>query len=89
MLLYAITNRKLLSGDDAAQRQRLVELAAEWARGGVDYIQIREKDLPLTDLQPLAAQMVEAVRGAGGKTRVLVNGPAQVALDAGADGVHL
>ncbi|HEY6445461.1 MAG TPA: thiamine phosphate synthase [Acidobacteriaceae bacterium] len=89
MLLYAITNRKLLSGDDDAQRQRLVELAAEWARGGVDYIQIREKDLPLTDLQPLAAQMVEAVRGASGKTRVLVNGPPQVALDAGADGVHL
>jgi thiamine-phosphate pyrophosphorylase len=89
MLLYAITNRRLLSGDDAAQRQRLVELAAEWARGGVDYIQIREKDLALAELQPLAAQMVEAVRGSGGKTRVLVNGPPQVALDAGADGVHL
>jgi thiamine-phosphate pyrophosphorylase len=92
MLLYAITNRKLLAGDDTAQRQRLVALAAEWARGGVDTIQIREKDLPLTELQALAAQIVNAVRGAGGaggKTRVLVNGPAQVALDAGADGIHL
>ncbi|MGC2621049.1 MAG: thiamine phosphate synthase [Acidobacteriaceae bacterium] len=89
MLLYAITNRKLLPGDDAAQRQRLVELAAEWARGGVDTIQIREKDLSLTDLQPLAARLVEAVRSAGGRTRVLVNGPAQVALDAGADGIHV
>ena len=89
MLLYAITNRKLLAGDDAAQRQRLVALAAEWARGGVDTIQIREKDLPQTELQTLAAQMAAAVRAVGGKTCVLVNGPAQVALDAGTDGVHL
>ncbi|HTW46637.1 MAG TPA: thiamine phosphate synthase, partial [Acidobacteriaceae bacterium] len=83
MLLYAITNRKLLAGDDAAQRLRLTVLAAEWARGGVDTIQIREKDLPLTELQTLAAQMAAAVRAVGGKTCVLVNGPAQVALDAG------
>ena len=89
MLLYAITNRKLLAGDDAAQRQRLVALAAEWARSGVDTIQIREKDLPLTELQTLATQIVDAVRVVGGKTCVLVNGPAQMALDAGADGVHL
>lgn len=89
MLLYAITNRKLLEGGEDAQRQRLVELAEEWARGGVDTIQVRERDLPLTELQPLAAQIVEAVQRAGGSSRVLVNGPAQVALDAGADGVHL
>jgi thiamine-phosphate pyrophosphorylase len=95
MHLYAISNRKLLEGDDAAQRQGLVALAAEWTRGGVDTIQLREKDLALAELQALAAQVVDAVRGAGApggagrKTCVLVNGPAQVALDAGADGVHL
>lgn len=89
MLLYAITSRGLLQGDEAARRDRLVELASKWARGGVDYIQVREKDLPLTELQPLAARIVEAVHREGGKARVLVNGPAQVALDAGADGVHL
>ena len=89
MLLYAITNRRLLPGDDSARRQHLVRLAADLARGGVHYLQIREKDLPLADLQPLAAQVVQAVRAIGGPTRVLVNGPAQVALDADADGVHL
>jgi thiamine-phosphate pyrophosphorylase len=89
MLLYAITSRTLLDGDESARRERLVSLVREWAHGGVDYIQVREKDLPLTELQPLAAQVVEAVRQAGGSTRVLVNGPAQVALDSGADGVHL
>ncbi len=89
MLLYAITSRRLLPGDESARRDRLVALAAEWALGGVDTIQVREKDLPLTELQPLAARVVEAVRAARKPTRVLVNGPAQVALDAGADGVHL
>ena len=88
MLLYAITNRALLPGDEDAKRARLAELAAAWARGGVGYIQVREKDLPLAELQALTAGVVEAVRGTGAGTRVLVNGPAQVALDAGADGVH-
>jgi thiamine-phosphate pyrophosphorylase len=59
----------------------------------VDTIQIREKDLPLTELQFLAARVVQEVRAAESKTRnktrVLVNGPAQLALDVGADGVHL
>jgi thiamine-phosphate pyrophosphorylase len=89
MLLYAITSRKLLPGDESARRDALVELARGWARGGVDTIQVREKDLPLTELQALARRIVEAVRAEPGSTRVLVNGPAQVAIDAGADGVHL
>ena len=89
MLLYAITSRVLPPGEEAEKRRRLVELAAEWARGGVDFIQVREKDLPLTELQALAGRMVEAVRATAAPTRVLVNGPAQVAIDAGADGVHL
>ncbi len=89
MLLYVITSRALLAGDEEAKRAGLAELAAEWARGGVEYIQVREKDLPLTELQALAARVVEAVRGTGAAAKVLVNGPAQVALDAGADGVHL
>src|SRR5579884_2785775 len=89
MLLYAITSRRALPGDDAEQRRRLIDLALAWASGGVDYIQIREKDLPLPELQSLAAQVVEAVRRTGSSTRVLLNGPAQIALAAGADGVHL
>jgi len=89
MLLYAITNRRLLPGDEKAQRDALVALAEQWAHGGVDTIQVREKDLPLSELQSFAARIVEAVRATKSLTRVLVNGPAQLALDAGADGVHL
>ena len=66
MLLYAITNRRLLEGDENAKRDRLVELARGWASGGVDTIQVRERDLALTELQPLAARVVDAVRAVKG-----------------------
>ena len=89
MLLYAITGRRLLPGGELEQQTALVALAGEWARGGVDYIQVREKDLAADDLLALARRIVAAVRMEGGPTRVLVNGPAEVALEAGADGVHL
>jgi len=89
MLLYAITSRRLLPGTEAEKRAGLVALARAWARGGVDYVQIREKDLPGPELLALAQQIVVAVREEGRETRVLVNGLAEIALAAGADGVHL
>jgi thiamine-phosphate pyrophosphorylase len=89
MLLYAITSRRLFPGSEPERQAALVTLAHSWARNGVDYVQIREKDLPLPDLLVLAKRIVAAVREAGSKTCVLLNGPAEVALEAGADGVHL
>jgi thiamine-phosphate pyrophosphorylase len=89
MLLYAITDRRLLPGGEQERRAALVTLAGEWARGGVDYIQVREKDLAAGDLLILAREIVGAVRREGGPTRVLVNGPVEIALEAGTDGVHL
>jgi thiamine-phosphate pyrophosphorylase len=89
MLLYAITSCRLLPGSEAEKRSGLVALARAWARGGVDYIQIREKDLPVLELLALARQIVAAVHEEGRETRVLVNGPAEIAMEVGADGVHL
>lgn len=89
MRLYAITDRRLLGGGELERRTELVELARRWAARGVDYIQIREKDLALDELQMLAAGVVAAVRSGNQTTRVLLNGPAEIALEAGADGVHL
>src|SRR5580698_5956217 len=89
MLLYAITDRLLLPGSEQERRAGLVALARNWARRGVDYIQIREKDLPPNDLRELTAGIVAAVRSEGAKTRVLLNGPAEMALETGAVGVHL
>jgi thiamine-phosphate pyrophosphorylase len=89
MRLYAITDRKSLGEGQAERLLRLLALADGWARGGVDFIQIREKDLPAADLLNLSRQMVEAVRSTGAATQVLVNGDAGLAKESGADGVHL
>jgi thiamine-phosphate pyrophosphorylase len=89
MLLYAITDRHLLPGSEQERQAGVVALARNWAARGVDYIQIREKDLSLNDLRELTAEIVAAVRLEGPKTRVLLNGPAEIALEVGAAGVHL
>lgn len=89
MRLYAITDRRLLGESELERRSGLVALARRWAARGVDYIQIREKDLDADELRALAAEVVAAVRVESRTTRVLLNGPAEVALEAGADGVHL
>lgn len=89
MLLYAITDRGLLAGSDQERLAALVQLARTWARRNIDYIQIREKDLDPAALRDLTGQIVSAVRAESRHTRVLLNGPEQVSLDAGADGVHL
>ena len=52
---------------------------------GVDYVQVREKDLAGRALLELTRAAVAVC----GKARVLVNGRADVALAAGAAGVHL
>jgi thiamine-phosphate pyrophosphorylase len=89
MRLYAITDRKSLGEGQEERLRRLLVLADGWARGGVDFLQIREKDLPPADLLDLSRQIVAVVRSTGAATRVLVNGDAGLAGESGADGVHL
>lgn len=89
MLLYAITDRHQLSGSEAERQAKLVALARRWARGGVDYLQIREKDLSPEELLSLAREIATAVRKEGTTTKILLNGPAPIALASGADGIHL
>lgn len=89
MLLYYITDRKQFSGSEAEQRERLLAKVAEAARAGVDYIQLREKDLSSRELEGLARAAIDAVRRNGGKTRLLINSRTDVSLAVGADGVHL
>ena len=54
---------------------------------GADFIQVREKDLSDRKLFGLVRSVVAAAHPMG--CRVLVNGRADIALAAGADGVHL
>ena len=90
MIRYAITDRHICSGDEASRRNALLTQARRLATVGIDYLQIRERDLAEHDLELLTRDIVEAVsdsRAAG--TRVLLNGPAHIATLAGAHGVHL
>ena len=45
LLLYYITDRSQFPGTPAQRRERLLEKVSECAAAGVDYIQLREKDL--------------------------------------------
>jgi thiamine-phosphate pyrophosphorylase len=96
-LLYYITDRTAFPGDETARRRRLLEKVAEAARAGIDYIQLREKDLPARELESLAREALRAVRDAGKlatakrqpETALLINSRTDIALAVGADGVHL
>lgn len=89
MLLYYITDRKGFPGTEVQQRGALLRKIAEAASSGVDWIQIREKDLSSFDLERLTQEALRIVRENPAATRLLVNGRADVALACGADGVHL
>lgn len=93
-LLYYITDRAAFAADEPTRRCRLLEKIAEAARAGVDYIQLREKDLPTRELESLAHEAVRVLNGVRAekrelRTRLLVNSRTDVALATGADGVHL
>jgi len=96
-LLYYITDRSQFRGDENARRRALLAKVGEAARAGVDYIQLREKDLGARELEMLARDALSAVRNSTPlrtenrelRTRLLINSRTDVALAAGADGVHL
>lgn len=89
MLLYYITDRAQFSGDEASRRRALLTKIAEAARSGVDFIQLREKDLTARDLEALAHDAVRMVRENSSRTQLLINSRADVAIACGAQGVHL
>jgi len=96
-LLYYITDRTQFPGDEFARRKALLQKIAEAVRAGVDYIQLREKDLSARELELLAREAVHiaaetralATSDQRPATRLLINSRTDVALAAGADGVHL
>ena len=93
-LLYYITDRAAFAPDEPTRRQRLLEKIAEAANAGVDYIQLREKDLPSRELESLARECVSLIEKPRTETRqprtaLLINSRTDIALAVGADGVHL
>jgi len=79
--LMLVTDRRLAGGEDA-----LVRAVSDAVEGGVNAVQLREKDMSPAELLPLACRLREVTVG---RALLLVNGPLEVALEAGADGVHL
>lgn len=91
-ILCYITDRSAFDGDEGRRSQSLLEKIAEAARAGVDFVQLREKDLSGRELEKLTRAAVETLQNHAGescRTKLLVNGRVDVALAAGADGVHL
>ena len=87
MMRYYITDRKAVGGF-----RPLLEVIRDQMHLGVDYIQIREKDLSARELFEFTLAVLE-VRGSEIRkplpTKILLNTRGDVALATGADGVHL
>ncbi|MEE0516235.1 MAG: thiamine phosphate synthase [Emergencia sp.] len=81
LLLYAVTDRRWLKGETLSEQ---VEKAL---KGGVTFVQLREKNLNEEDFLAEAAEIRELCGKYG--VPFVVNDNVEVALKSGADGVHV
>lgn len=82
MIRYFITDRQAAGGADA-----LLEIIRHRMAEGIEYLQVREKDLTTRALMQLLERIFSIPNPHG--TRILVNGRTDVAIACCADGVHL
>ena len=92
--LCYVTDRHALRGANPAERlAALTQKIEEVAASGIDWVQIREKDLPARELASLTRQALGAAAKFSAKRasaiRVLVNDRLDVAIAERAHGVHL
>jgi thiamine-phosphate pyrophosphorylase len=76
-----ITDRHLAEGEDA-----LVAAVADAVDGGVNAVQLRERDLAPPELLALALRLRVVTAG---RAALLVNNSLEIAIAASADGLHL
>mgnify|MGYP001271392602 CR=1 FL=1 len=76
--LYLVTDRELAGGRD------LLDVVLAAVRGGVTLVQLREKAAPTRDFVALARELKARL-----EVPLIVNDRVDVALAAGADGVHV
>ena len=81
MTLYAVTDRSWLEG------KSLAPAVEEAVKGGVPFLQLREKDLPKEEFLKLALE----IKGVCKRYNVpfVINDDVDIALKSGADGVHV
>jgi thiamine-phosphate pyrophosphorylase len=92
-ILCYVTDRKGLGSGDRDLGEALLKRVATVAAAGVDWIQIREKDLSGKDLSSLTREAVAQTKQIkernGPASRILVNERLDVAYSERAGGVHL
>ncbi len=79
--LYLVTSQSLSKG------RSTIDIVRQALVGGVTLIQLREKDLPLSDMLELAREVRALTKPYG--CLLIINDRIDVALAVGADGVHL
>lgn len=86
-LIYLITNGETTEKNYAEKSRQILDIVRVAIEERVSLVQLREKQLTTRVLLELAQQVAELTRGSD--TKLLVNDRADVAVAAGADGVHL
>src|SRR5258705_13672782 len=89
MIVALVTDRHRLSSaaNDEASLGCMIQQARWAGEAGVALLQVREPDLSAATLSILVREIVAATQGT--RTRIVVNDRLDVALTAGAHGVHL
>ncbi len=82
-----LANRLSLDSDSPQVLDLLVDIAGDAVEAGVDVVQVRESDLPTRALTNVVRRLVDIAHGKG--SMIVVNDRLDVALAAGAHGVHL
>jgi len=89
MLRYAITSRALYPGDERHKQAALLRQTSRSAADGIDFIQLREKDLSAAGIAALAREILQGIAWTTSSTKLLINSRADIAIATGAHGVHL
>jgi thiamine-phosphate pyrophosphorylase len=89
MIRYAITSRALYSGGEQEKQAALLAEAFRWVTEDINFIQLREKDLPASEQATLARKILEAIGLSSSPTKLLINSRSDIAVAIGAHGVHL
>lgn len=85
ILCYVTDRRSLSPPNELTAEQAILQIAGRAAAAGVDWIQVREKDLGGRAL----ADLVSALLRRASRARILVNDRLDIAFVVGAGGIHL
>jgi len=89
ILCYVTDRRAFSKGHELDASEALLHKIQEAAAAGVDWIQVREKDLSGKECAALTNAAIERAASKQGTARILVNDRLDVALSQAAGGVHL